>query len=188
MKKIVLASNNTHKVEEIQAVLAGFQILTLKEVGIEDEVEETANTFEGNAFLKAKEVFDKVQIPTLSDDSGLEVESLNGRPGVFSKRYAGTGDSDDNMDKLLNELSNKENRNAHFRTVLCYYDGENEDYFEGIVEGKIIKEKKGSQGFGYDPIFVPDGYNKTFAELGSGIKNTISHRSKAIEKFKKALN
>ncbi len=183
MKKIVLASNNAHKVEEIQQIVNSFKILTLEEVGFTEEVEETANTFEGNAQLKAATIFNVLKLPTLADDSGLEVKVLGGAPGVFSKRYAGTERSEDNIEKLLQELKGKENRKAQFRTVLCYIEGQEEHYFEGIVRGTIIAEKRGTEGFGYDPIFVPEGYEKTFAELGAEIKNQISHRAIAVQKF-----
>ncbi len=183
MKKIVLASNNAHKVQEIESILKGVEILTLKEIGFTDEVEETANNFEGNALLKAVTVFNEVELATLSDDSGLEAMALKGAPGVFSKRYAGTGNSEDNIRKLLEELKYVKDRSAQFRTVLCFFDGEEEYYFEGVVKGTILHEKRGEGGFGYDPVFVPEGYDKTFAELGSDIKNTISHRALAIQKF-----
>ncbi len=183
MKKIILASNNAHKVEEIQQIVNYFKILTLEEVGFTEKVEETSNTFEGNAQLKAATIFNVLKLPTLADDSGLEVEVLGGAPGVFSKRYAGTECSEDNIEKLLQELKGKENRKAQFRTVLCYIEDQEEHYFEGIVRGTIIAEKRGTEGFGYDPIFVPQGYEKTFAELGVEIKNQISHRAIAVQKF-----
>ncbi len=183
MKKIVLASNNKHKVEEIQSILKNIQIVTLDEIGFTEEIDEIANTFEGNAMLKAITVFDETQLPVFADDSGLEVEALNGAPGVFSKRYVGTGESEDNIAKLLNNLKEVTNRKAQFRTVLCFFDGKKEHYFEGIIRGTIIHEKRGTGGFGYDPVFVPKGYDKTFAELGSKIKNSMSHRALAIQQF-----
>ncbi len=183
MKKIVLASNNKHKVEEIQSILKNIEIATLDEIGFTEEIDEIANTFEGNAMLKAVTVFDETQWPVFADDSGLEVEVLNGAPGVFSKRYAGTGNSEDNITKLLNELKEVKNRKAQFRTVLCFFDGKTEHYFEGIVKGIIIYEKRGTGGFGYDPVFVPEGYDKTFAELGDQVKNTMSHRALAVQQF-----
>lgn len=183
MNKIILASNNQHKVEEIQQIVNDFEIVTLNEINFTDDVEETADTFEGNAHLKATTIFEAKKLPTLADDSGLEVEALNGAPGVFSKRYAGTERSEDNIKKLLQALEGKENRRAQFRTVLCYFDGNQAYYFEGIVKGEIITEKRGEEGFGYDPIFIPEGYDKTFAELGATIKNKISHRAIAVQKF-----
>lgn len=188
MKKIVLASNNVHKVQEIQSILKDTQIVTLEEIGFTEAIEETAHTFEGNALLKAATVFNKVKMATLADDSGLEVKALKGAPGVFSKRYAGTDNSEDNMIKLLRELEDIKDREAQFRTVLCFFDGEKEQYFEGIIKGIITQERSGKGGFGYDPIFIPEGYDKTFAELGSEIKNTISHRAIAIQKFKNFIN
>ncbi|MFV0530590.1 MAG: RdgB/HAM1 family non-canonical purine NTP pyrophosphatase [Flavobacteriales bacterium] len=183
MKKIVLASNNTHKIKEIQQVLKEVRIITLQEAGFTEEIEETAETFEDNAMLKAVTVFDKIQIPTLADDSGLEVEALNGAPGVLSKRYSNSNTDEDNMVKLLHELEEVQNRSARFRSVLCFFDGKKKHYFEGVVKGIITHKKRGYQGFGYDPVFVPEGYEKTFAELGDKVKNHISHRALAVQKF-----
>lgn len=184
-KKLVVATNNAHKLEEIAAILGEeMELLSLKDINCHADIPETANTLEGNARQKALYIYENYGIDCFADDTGLEVEALNGAPGVFSARYAGDGhDSEANMQKLLKELYGKENRKAQFRTAI-YLIMKGEEYlFEGIVKGKIIEEKRGGAGFGYDPIFVPEGYNLTFAELGNDIKNTISHRARAVEKL-----
>ncbi len=189
MKTICLATNNKHKVEELQEMLKGiFEVKTLEEIGCREEIEETAETFAGNSLIKAQYVFNKYKVSCIADDSGLEVEALNGEPGVYSARYAGEhGNHEKNMDKLLSKLEREKNRKAQFRTVITLIlDGEVE-MFEGIVEGEILKEKRGNQGFGYDPVFVPKGYNTTFAEMSLEQKNPISHRGRAIAKLKAHL-
>ena len=185
MKKLVFATNNEHKVEEIRNKLGGiFEISTLKEIGCTEEIPEDSGTLEGNALQKAHYLYNNYGCNCFADDTGLEVEALNGAPGVFSARYAGDGhDSEANMQKLLQELEGKENRKAQFRTAICLIMNGEEHLFEGIVKGEIIEEKRGGAGFGYDPIFVPEGYELTFAELGNDIKNTISHRARAVEKL-----
>lgn len=182
MKKILFGTNNLHKLREIRAILASkYEVLGLKELAIDMDVEETEPTLEGNAILKAKAYAEVAGIPCFADDTGLEVVALDGRPGVYSARYAGPGkDPEDNMKKLLGELEGKEDHRAQFRTVICYYDGEEEYLFEGKVEGEIIAAKRGEGGFGYDPVFVPAGYDLSFAEMDPAEKNAISHRGRAV--------
>jgi XTP/dITP diphosphohydrolase len=184
-KKLVVATNNAHKLEEISAILGDeMELLSLKDIRCEADIPETADTLEGNARQKARYIYENYQLDCFADDTGLEVEALDGAPGVFSARYAGNGhDSEANMQKLLRELEGKQNRKAQFRTAICLIMGGEEYLFEGIVKGKIIEEKRGSAGFGYDPIFVPEGFDKTFAELGNEVKNTVSHRALAVEKL-----
>mgnify|MGYP003617555089 CR=1 FL=1 len=188
MKKLIIATHNAHKAEEIQHILNNYTVLTLDSVGFTEEIEEVGETFEENAMLKAVSVYDYAEeIPVLADDSGLEIETLNNAPGVYSARYAGTDNSGDNIQKVLQELQGKSNRLAQFRCVLCLFDGKKEYYFEGIVKGKITTEKIGKNGFGYDPIFIPEGYDKTFAQMSAEEKNSISHRGLALQKLKDFL-
>ena len=184
-KKLVVATNNAHKLEEIAAILGDeMELFSLKDINCHADIPETADTLEGNARQKAMYIYENYGMDCFADDTGLEVEALSGAPGVFSARYAGDGhDSEANMQKLLKELEGKENRKAQFRTAICLIIEGKEYLFEGIVKGKIIEEKRGGAGFGYDPIFVPEGYDQTFAELGNDIKNTISHRARAVEKL-----
>ena len=184
-KKLVVATNNAHKLEEIAAILGDeMELLSLKDIYCDADIPETADTLEGNARQKAMYIYENYGMDCFADDTGLEVEALNGAPGVYSARYAGDGhDSEANMQKLLHELEDKENRKAQFRTAICLILEGKEYLFEGIVKGEIIKEKRGGAGFGYDPIFVPEGYDLTVAELGNDIKNTISHRARAVEKL-----
>ena len=184
-KKLVVATNNAHKLEEISAILGNeMELLSLKDIHCNADIPETADTLEGNARQKAMYIHENYGMDCFADDTGLEVEALNGAPGVFSARYAGDGhDSEANMQKLLKELEGKENRKAQFRTAICLIMEGKEYLFEGIVKGHIIEEKRGGSGFGYDPIFVPEGYDQTFAELGNDVKNTISHRARAVEKL-----
>ena len=184
-KKLVVATNNAHKLEEISAILGNeMELLSLKDIHCNADIPETADTLEGNARQKAMYIHENYGMNCFADDTGLEVEALNGAPGVFSARYAGDGhDSEANMQKLLKELEGKENRKAQFRTAICLIMEGKEYLFEGIVKGHIIEEKRGGAGFGYDPIFVPEGYDQTFAELGNDVKNTISHRARAVEKL-----
>ena len=188
-KKLVVATNNAHKLEEIAAILGNeMELLSLKDINCHADIPETADTLEGNARQKAMYIYENYGMDCFADDTGLEVEALNGAPGVYSARYAGDGhDSEANMQKLLKELEGKENRKAQFRTAICLTMEGKEYLFEGIVKGEIIQEKRGEAGFGYDPIFVPEGYEQTFAELGNDIKNTISHRARAVEKLCKFL-
>lgn len=183
--EIVFATNNEHKLHEVAELLGDrYTVVGLKDIGCTEDIPETADTLEGNALLKAKYVFDKFGKNCFSDDTGLEVEALNNAPGVYSARYAGeTKSAEANMNKLLFELQNKSNRKARFRTVVALIIDGDEHLFEGEVKGSIIEEKRGAEGFGYDPIFVPDGYTKTFAELPLTEKNTISHRARAVKKL-----
>lgn len=185
MKEIVFATNNKHKLEEVRKIAhSKLKILSLSDINCNEEIEETGTTLEANALIKAKHVKDKYGYDCFADDTGLEVDSLDGLPGVYSSRYAGEAcDPIDNMNKLLSVLKETKNRKARFRTVIVLILNNNEYFFEGIVNGEITLEKRGETGFGYDPVFQPVGYNKTFAELGSEIKNSISHRALAIEKL-----
>ena len=182
-KKLVFATNNAHKLKEIRAILGNsIEILSLADIHCHADIPETADTLEGNARQKSRYVYEHYGLDCCADDTGLEVESLGGAPGVYSARYAdGQGhDSQANMNKLLKEMEEKNNRKAQFRTIISLIEKGEERQFEGIVKGQITKEKRGESGFGYDPIFQPDGYDTTFAELGSDIKNRISHRARAV--------
>ena len=187
-QKIVFATNNAHKLEEVAAILGeSYEVLSLRDIGCEADIPETADTFAGNALQKAQYVKRHYGYDCFADDSGLEVDVLDGAPGVYSARYSGGG-SEANMDKLLHNLTGKSQRGAQFRTVVALLLGEETQLFEGIVRGSIIEERRGEGGFGYDPIFVPEGYEHTFAELGSEVKNRISHRAKAVELLAQYLN
>lgn len=199
--KIVFATNNQHKLQEIRDILGSeFEIVSLKDIGCDVDIPETGNTLEENAMQKAQYVYDHYNLSCFADDTGLEVEALNGEPGVHSARYAeGTDhDSEANMAKLLRNLEGKDNRKARFRTVIALIQKQDVcpcgstsikkvNRFEGIVDGSIATEKHGTAGFGYDPIFVPEGYDKSFAELGESIKNGISHRARAVAKLAEYL-
>lgn len=183
---ICFASNNIHKLEEIRDILGtSIEVASLADIGCFEELPETQPTLEGNSLQKAEFVFQNYNVPCFADDTGLEVEALNGEPGVFSARYAGEHkNSDDNIDLLLKRLQNHLNRNARFRTVVTLVGFHNSPLtFEGIVEGTIITERRGTSGFGYDPVFIPKGYNKTFAEMTLQEKSTLSHRAIAITKL-----
>ena len=188
--KLIFATNNDHKVEELRSITGNkFDILTLKEAGIDIDIPEPHDTLEKNASEKSGTIFKMTGTNCFSEDTGLEVESLNGEPGVKSARYAGEGRSfEKNIDKLLDKLANQTNRKARFRTVISLIIDGNETLFEGIAAGKIIHAKKGSFGFGYDPVFIPDGADKTFAEMTMEEKNQYSHRKKATEKLVAFLN
>ena len=184
--KIVFATNNQHKLSEIRDILGSqFEVVSLSEIGCHEDIPETGSTLEENALMKARYIHDNYHISCFADDTGLEVDALNGAPGVYSARYAGGEghDSEANMRKLLQELGNNNNRHARFRTVIALILNDEPVTFEGIVEGEIIKERRGGEGFGYDPIFQPIGYTETFAELGADIKNKISHRAHATRKL-----
>lgn len=183
--QLVFASNNKNKIQEIQQLLPStIKILSLEDIGCQEEIPETADTIEGNAILKANYVTEKYGYNCFADDTGLEVEALNGAPGVYSARYAGEQrNADDNMNKLLGALSSKENRRAQFKTVIALNLNGEQHLFTGIARGEITLEKTGNQGFGYDPIFQPEGYSKTFAELSLETKNEISHRGKATQQL-----
>lgn len=215
--KIVFATNNAHKLEEIRAILGeDFEVLSLKDIGCEVDIPETGTTLEENALQKAHYVWEHYHLSCFADDTGLEVEALDGRPGVYSARYAAlrykeeqqqnpslpapaSHDSEANMTQLLNDLGENNNRKAQFRTVIALIEKKDvcpcgctsikqEHLFEGIVRGEITRERSGVEGFGYDPIFRPEGYDQTFAELGADIKNTISHRARATQKLCEFLN
>ena len=182
-KRLVFATNNAHKLEEIRAILGNsIEILSLADIHCHADIPETADTLEGNARQKSRYVYEHYGLDCFADDTGLEVESLGGAPVVYSARYAdGQGhDSQANMNKLLKEMEEKNDRKAQFRTIISLIEKGEERQFEGIVKGQITREKRGESGFGYDPIFQPDGYETTFAELGSDIKNRISHRARAV--------
>lgn len=189
--KICLATNNKHKIDEIKHVLGStYEILTLKEIGCEEELPETGNTLEANSLEKAQYIFNKYRLACIADDSGLEVAELEQKPGVDSAHYAGPQrNADDNMDLVLDQLNNIDNRSAVFKTVITYIDtlGTSRQ-FVGIVEGRILRDKRGNNGFGYDPIFLPAESTKTFAEMSHEEKNSISHRSRALVLFHQFLS
>ena len=184
VKKIVFATGNPNKLKEIKSAINSFKIVGLKDLGITEEIPETGNTLKKNALQKAKYVYDKTGLDCFSDDTGLEIEAINNRPGVYSAMYAGPDcNAENNMRKVLKELEGKINRNAQFKTVIALIlDGE-EYYFEGVVSGIILKKKSGKDGFGYDPIFRPVGYKESFAEMSIAQKNEISHRGFAVKKL-----
>ena len=187
--KLVFATNNKNKLKEVQAMLTNFEIVSLADINCFDDIPETAETLEGNAILKANYVTKKFRLNCFADDTGLEVEALNNAPGVFSARYAGEeNNSEKNMNKLLFELGENTNRKAQFRTTVALNIEGKQFIFEGICKGEILKQKQGSSGFGYDPIFMPNGFNKSFAEMEMSEKGQISHRGKAIYKLVTFLN
>lgn len=201
--QIVFATNNEHKLTEVRQILGtgtGIEILSLNDIGCHEDIAETGMTLKDNALQKARYIYDHYHMDCFADDTGLEVDALGGEPGIFSARYAAmdgnaeTHDSEANMSKLLHKLGENNNRRARFRTVIALIQKRNvcpcgctavtmEHLFEGCVEGEITRERSGAEGFGYDPIFRPDGYDKTFAELGNDIKNRISHRARATQKL-----
>ena len=187
--KLVFATNNKHKLEEVRAILGNrVEVLSLGDINCNDDIPETAETLQGNALIKARHIYNKYGVNCFADDTGLEVEALNGAPGVYSARYAGeSNDSQANMNKLLQNLTGKNNRNAQFRTVIALIINGEEKLFDGIVKGTITEEKKGDSGFGYDPIFVPEGYSESFAQMDSDTKNSISHRYRATEQLSNYL-
>ena len=210
--KIVFATNNKHKLSEIRAILGdAFEVVSLADIGCHEDIPETGQTLEENALMKAEYIYNKYHLSCFADDTGLEVEALDGAPGVYSARYAAmeatvpagspagiSHDSEANMARLLRELANNNNRKARFRTVIAFIEKKDVcpcgctsiklvHQFEGIVNGEITTEKSGAEGFGYDPIFRPDGYDKTFAELGADVKNQISHRARATQKLAEYL-
>jgi len=197
MKNIIFASNNNFKVNEIRNLLdSNIKLLSLKDIGFNGEIPETCPTIEENALQKARFIHDKYKKPCFADDTGLEVEMLNNEPGVYSARYAGikpglaTNEeiTEANIKKLLLNLNGVGNRSARFKTVIALIIDEKEFLFEGIARGKILKEKKGTDGFGYDPVFLPEGYDKSFAEMPLKTKNSISHRAKAVNKLVEFIN
>lgn len=184
-KKFVFATNNAHKLEEVTAILGDkIELLSMKDIHYHADIPETADTLEGNALLKARYIFENYNMDCFADDTGLEVEALNGAPGVYSARYAGDAhNSEANMRKLLQDMEGIENRKAQFRTVFALIINGKEHLFEGIVKGEITKHRCGSSGFGYDPVFIPEGYTQTYAEMGNTLKNKISHRALATNKL-----
>jgi len=184
MNKLVFATNNQHKTEEIRLALRGqYDILNLEDIGCLVDIPETADTFEGNATLKSSYVAENFNFDCFADDSGLEIEALNNEPGVYSARYSGSRDSVDNMNLVLQKLNGLENRRARFKTVISLMQNGRNHLFEGVINGTIRNELAGSKGFGYDPIFQPDGYDITFAEMSMDEKNKISHRAIALQKM-----
>ena len=190
MRRLIFASNNKHKLVEVRAALEGIvEVVSLAEAGLEGEIPETANTLQGNALQKAQWVWERSHTDCFADDTGLEVDALGGAPGVYSARYAGEHCSfDDNIDKLLAALDDQRNRKADFRTVICLIENGKECYFEGRVDGQILSERHtNGEGFGYDPIFMPDRFAVSFAEMPLDVKNSISHRGLAVAKLKEYL-
>ena len=189
--KLVFATNNAHKLDEIRAILGNkIEILSLNDINCHDEIAETADTLEGNALQKAMYIKEHYGYDCFADDTGLEVSALGGAPGVHTARYAENTDHDSeaNMNKLLRELEGKNDRSAQFRTVIALLLNGEQHLFEGIVKGDILTEKRGSEGFGYDPVFSPEQYSESFAELGAEVKNKISHRARAVAKLVEYLN
>lgn len=189
MTELLFATNNQHKLREIQEILGhDFRILSLRDVGLDIEIPETQETIEGNAIQKARFIYEQSGRNCFADDTGLEIDALDKRPGVYSARYAGEGCSfDDNVEKILRELSGNDNRKACFRCVICLITDGKEYTFEGRVDGFITEERRGSDGFGYDPVFLPAGQHQTFAEMPAYLKNGISHRGKAVMKMVRFL-
>ncbi len=190
MRKIVFATNNKHKLSEIQGILKDkFDVLSLSDIGYDEDIPETGNTLSENASQKSHTIYKRFNVDCFSDDTGLDIDALDGEPGVYSARYAGEDASyDDNVNKVLQKLDGKENRKAAFRTVISLILNGVEHQFDGKVSGNITNEKHGDGGFGYDPVFKPDGFDITFAEMSSDVKNKISHRGKAMEKLVVFLN
>jgi XTP/dITP diphosphohydrolase len=185
MKELIFATHNQHKSKEIKNITQAIvNVLDLEDIAFYTDIPENGDTLKANAFEKASFVFNKIGKPVFADDTGLEVDALMGKPGVHSARYAGEPKSDRaNLEKLIREMDGVQDRSARFRTVICYMYENEVLFFEGVVNGEIIQEKRGLEGFGYDPVFIPDGYDKTFAEIDLAIKNQISHRGKAFQKF-----
>ena len=187
--KLVFATNNKHKLQEVRDIVGDrVEVLSLSDIDCNDDIPETADTLQGNALIKARYIYEKYGVDCFADDTGLEVEALDGAPGVYSARYAGEEcDSEANMKKLLHNLTDKNNRNAQFRTVIALIINGEERLFNGIVKGVIATEKMGISGFGYDPIFIPEGFSESFAQMDASMKNSISHRYRATEELSKFL-
>ena len=187
--KLVFATNNRHKLDEVRAIVGDkVEVLSLNDIGCHDDIPETADTLQGNALIKARYIYEKFGVDCFTDDTGLEVEALDGAPGVYSARYAGEEcDSEANMQKLLQNLTGKSNRNAQFRTVIALIIKGEEKLFNGIVKGTITEEKRGDSGFGYDPVFVPEGFSESFAQMSGDMKNSISHRYRATQELSNYL-
>ena len=183
--KLVFATNNRHKLQEVRDIVGDrVEVLSLADIGCYDDIPETADTLQGNALIKARHIYEKYGFDCFADDTGLEVEALDGAPGVYSARYAGEEcDSEANMRKLLENLTGKTDRNAQFRTVIALIINGEEMLFNGIVKGSIATEKKGDSGFGYDPVFVPEGHSASFAQMSSEMKNSMSHRFRATQQL-----
>ena len=190
MEQLLFVTHNAHKSEEVKAIVGNnFEVMNLSEINFFDEIPETGNTFKENALQKAKFLHDRLGCNCFADDTGLEVDALNGEPGVYSARYAGEpSNTQRNIEKLLENLKGKENRKAQFTTVIAVILNNEIYFFEGAISGQIIDNQRGEGGFGYDSVFIPDGYDKTFAELPAEVKNSISHRAVAMQKFKKFIN
>ncbi|WP_409151476.1 non-canonical purine NTP diphosphatase [Sphingobacterium sp. BS-2] len=187
--ELVFATNNAHKLEELQQMVGDkFVLKSLADIGCDDDIPETGVTFQENAKQKTDYLFQKYSIDCFGDDSGLEIDALNGEPGVYSARYSGSRDMEKNIDLVLEKLQGQEDRKARFKTVISLFLQGEQYFFEGTVEGRIIAGRTGTAGFGYDPIFIPDGYDQTFAEMSLEEKNKISHRSKAVSKLVEFLN
>ena len=187
--KLVFATNNRHKLDEVRAIVGDkVEVLSLNDIGCHDDIPETADTLQGNALIKARYIYEKFGVDCFADDTGLEVEALDGAPGVYSARYAGEEcDSEANMQKLLQNLTGKSNRNEQFRTVIALIIKGEEKLFNGIVKGTITEEKRGDSGFGYDPVFVPEGFSESFAQMSGDMKNSISHRYRATQELSNYL-
>ena len=187
--KLVFATNNKHKLQEVRDIIgSGVEVLSLNDIDCHDDIPETADTLQGNALIKARYIYEKYGIDCFADDTGLEVEALGGEPGVYSARYAGEEcDSEANMHKLLHNLTGKKNRNAQFRTVIALIIDGKEMLFNGIVKGTITEETCGTSGFGYDPVFIPEGFSESFAQMDSATKNSISHRYRATKELSNYL-
>ena len=183
--KLVFATNNKHKLQEVRDIVGNrVEVLSLSDIGCCDDIPETADTLQGNALIKARHIYGKYGLDCFADDTGLEVEALGGAPGVYSARYAGEEcDSEANMRKLLENLTGKSNRNAQFRTVIALIIDGKEMFFDGIVKGTIATEKKGDSGFGYDPVFIPEGHTESFAQMSGEMKNSMSHRFRATQQL-----
>jgi XTP/dITP diphosphohydrolase len=190
IEKLLFATNNLHKLREVQEIIGNlFPIIGLKDVSISEDIPETSDTLEGNARQKARYIYDKTGMDCFADDTGLFIDALGGRPGVYSARYAGEGCSfEDNIVKVLSEMEHEQDRNASFRCVVCLILGGHEHLFEGRIDGVILKEKRGLEGFGYDPVFIPNGQSQTFSEMPPYLKNGLSHRGRAIWKMMKFLS
>ena len=189
MKKIVFATNNPNKLDEVRKALPNIQILSLKDIKCFDELPEERDTLEGNAQQKAEYIYDKFKVPCFSDDTGLLIKSLNNEPGVYSARYAGPDRNfESNIDLVLKKLFNIEEREAYFKTIICFFNEDGPKLFDGVINGDILTKRTGDEGFGYDPIFRPTGYDLSFAQMSIEIKNEISHRGLAVKKFIKFLN
>ena len=187
--KLVFATNNKHKLEEVRAILGNrIEVLSMNDINCHDDIPETADTLEGNALIKARYIYEKFGVDCFADDTGLEVDVLGGEPGVYSARYAGEEcNPEANMHKLLHNLTGKNNRRAQFRTVIALIINGEEKLFNGIVKGNITEEKMGDSGFGYDPIFIPEGFSESFAQMPAEMKNSISHRFRATEQLSNYL-